>query len=50
MQVRRPVCSMADVRGSLVVMKTFNRKELNFTGEGEAGNKCMYPVSVTRFA
>jgi hypothetical protein len=51
MQVRSPVeRSTANTRSSLVVVKNFNREEVGFTGERQAGNKCVNPVSVSRFA
>jgi hypothetical protein len=51
MKVRRPLApSFADLGRSLMLVKDFNRKKVNFTGQGKAGDKCMHPVSVPRFA
>ena len=51
MQERSPVArSTANTRRSLVVVKNFNREELDFTGKRQADNKCLHPVSVSRFA
>ena len=51
MQVCSPVQrSAANTRRSLVVVKNFNREELDFAGERQADNKCLHPVSVSRFA
>jgi len=51
MQVRSPVArSTADTRRSLVVVKSFNREKMDLACERQAGNKCVYPVSVSRFA
>ena len=51
MQVRSPLDrSIANTRRNLVVVKNFNREEVDFTGERQADNKCVRPVSVSRFA
>jgi hypothetical protein len=51
MQVRSPLDrSIANTRRNLVVVKNFNREEVDFTGERQADNKCVHPVSVSRFA
>jgi len=51
MQVRSPLArSTANTRSSLVVVKSFDREEMDFTCERQAGNKRMHPVSVSRFA
>jgi hypothetical protein len=51
MQVRSPVArSTANTRRSLVVVKSFNREEMDFACERQAGNKYVHPVSVSRFA
>ena len=51
MQVRSPLeRNTANTRRNLVVVKNFNREEVDFTGERQANNKCVHPVSVSRFA
>ena len=51
MQERSPLeRNTANTRRSLVVVKNFNREEVDFTGESQADNKCVHPVSVSRFA
>ena len=51
MQVRSPFDrSTTNTRTNLVVVKNFNREEMDFAGERQADNKCVHPVSVSRFA
>jgi hypothetical protein len=51
MQVRRPLAPrFANLGGCLMVVKNFNRKEVNFPRQRQAGDECMHPVSVPRFA
>ena len=51
MQVCSPLDrNFANTRRNLVVVKNFNREEVEFTGERQADNKCVRPVSVSRFA
>jgi hypothetical protein len=51
MQARSPLeRNTAHTRRNFVVVKNFNREEVDFTGERQADNKCVHPVSVSRFA
>jgi hypothetical protein len=42
--------SIANIPRILVVVKQFNREEVDFAGERQADNKRIHPVSVSRFA
>jgi hypothetical protein len=45
------VIELADSHGVIaVVVKNLNGKEIEFTSERQADNKCAQPVSVSRFA
>jgi hypothetical protein len=51
MQVRSPFASSTAItRSNFVVVKNLYGEKLNFTSERKAGNECVHPVSLPRFA